>query len=77
MQRCVDGTLRLGFCFCLGPFKYKALDHYEKLDEAELPWAKGENWQVAREMDVKDLEPGLLEFLKELCEETQTPDGAN
>ena len=47
--------------------KYKALEPYELLKEADLPWGKGDNWKIAQEMDEQDLEEGLLEFLTELC----------
>jgi energy-coupling factor transporter ATP-binding protein EcfA2 len=35
--------------------KYKALKPYEKLEESELPWAKQENWRIAREMSWEEL----------------------
>lgn len=35
--------------------KYKALKPYEKLEESELPWAKHENWRIAREMTWAEL----------------------
>jgi energy-coupling factor transporter ATP-binding protein EcfA2 len=35
--------------------KYKALKPYEKLEASELPWAKHENWRIAREMTWDEL----------------------
>lgn len=35
--------------------KYQALKHYEKLGEISLPWSKSENWKIAREMTLDDL----------------------
>ncbi|MGA2285133.1 MAG: AAA family ATPase [Dehalococcoidia bacterium] len=49
-----------------GP-KYSALDPYEPLKSAALPWAKHENWQIASEMTRDDLKGtdlgGFLESL--------------
>jgi predicted ATPase len=36
--------------------KYRALGPYERLQEANPSWAKAENWRIAREMSLKDLE---------------------
>jgi hypothetical protein len=58
----------------MGSDKYKALKPYELLKDADLPWGKPYNWQIAREMKVDDLEAGLRDFLKELCKETQATD---
>ena len=45
--------------------KYKALEEYQKLKEAEHPWDKSENWKIAREMELEDLEgTDILEFLE-------------
>jgi hypothetical protein len=37
-----------------GP-KYHALGPYEELKKTALPWAKSENWKIARGMDRGDL----------------------
>jgi len=55
--------------------KYKALEPYQLLKDADLPWNKSDNWQIAREMNKDGLEADFLEFLTELCEETETRDG--
>jgi ABC-type Na+ transport system ATPase subunit NatA len=36
--------------------KYRALGPYERLREADLAWAKSENWRIVREMKDSDLE---------------------
>lgn len=47
--------------------KYHALTPYEKLEESDLPWAKHENWHIAREMKFEDIEnTDLGTFLKAL-----------
>jgi hypothetical protein len=47
-----------------GP-KYKALEEYQKLNKTNPSWDKSENWKIAREMDLKDLEgTDILEFLE-------------
>ena len=45
--------------------KYKALGEFQKIKEAEHPWDKSENWKIAREMELEDLEgTDILEFLE-------------
>lgn len=47
--------------------KYRALPPYEKLEQAAPSWAKSENWKIARQMDLSDLEgTDLLLFLEKL-----------
>jgi predicted ATPase len=47
--------------------KYSALGPFEKLENSKLPWAKAENWRIAKHMSLKDLEnTDLLDFLKTL-----------
>ncbi len=47
-----------------GP-KYTALQSYERLGQAANPWAKSENWRIAREMSLQELEAtDLGEFLR-------------
>jgi hypothetical protein len=36
--------------------KYRALDPYERLKDANPAWAKSENWRIVREMNSKELE---------------------
>ena len=44
--------------------KYRALGHYEKLDEISPNWSKHENWKIAREMTLDDLKgTDLGEFI--------------
>ena len=44
--------------------EYRALEHYEKLGEISHPWSKNENWKIAREMTLDDLNgTDLGEFL--------------
>ncbi|MCH7999656.1 MAG: AAA family ATPase, partial [Chloroflexi bacterium] len=46
---------------------YKALEPYQALRDAELGWAKSENWRIAREMSLDDLEgTDLGKFLNSL-----------
>jgi len=48
-----------------GP-KYRSLHPYEKLSETPLGWAKNENWKIAREMTLDELNgTDLLAFLKD------------
>jgi len=35
---------------------YSALSHYQALGEAPLAWDKSENWRIAREMDLSEVE---------------------
>lgn len=35
--------------------KYRVLEPYQKLEESPLPWAKHENWRIAREMTWDEL----------------------
>lgn len=37
-----------------GP-KYSSLEYYEKLENAPLSWGKHENWRIAREMSIEEL----------------------
>lgn len=47
--------------------KYRALEHYEKLDEISPNWSKHENWKIAREMTLDDLKgTDLGEFILRL-----------
>lgn len=47
--------------------KYKALEPYQKLEEASLPWSKAENWRIAREMTWDELkETDVGRFLSSL-----------
>lgn len=47
--------------------KYRALEHYEKLDSVEPSWAKNENWMIADEMTFDELkDTDLGEFLLKL-----------
>ena len=49
-----------------GP-KYKSLSPYEKLENNPLSWGKQENWRIAREMTIKELEgTDLGDFLASL-----------
>lgn len=51
----------------LGP-AHRALAPYEKLNEVSPSWSKSENWRIAREMSIADLEPtDLGAFLRQLC----------
>jgi len=44
--------------------EYRALEHYEKLSEISHSWSKNENWKIAREMTLDDLNgTDLGEFL--------------
>lgn len=36
--------------------KHRALGHYERLQDANPSWAKAENWRIAREMTLEELE---------------------
>lgn len=50
--------------------KYKALGEFQKLNEADFPWSKSENWKIAREMELIELEgTDLLEFLQKFVAE--------
>jgi len=47
--------------------KYQALTPYEKLGEALLSWGKQENWRIAREMNLEEINnTDLGEFLQSL-----------
>jgi len=47
--------------------KYRALGQFEKLDDVALSWSKSENWRIAREMSLTDLEgTDLGKFISEL-----------
>lgn len=47
--------------------KYRALEHYEKLDSVKPSWAKNENWMIADEMSFDELkDTDLGEFLLKL-----------
>lgn len=47
--------------------KYRELGRFEKLAEAALSWSKSENWRIAREMSLTDLEgTDLGKFIREL-----------
>jgi len=47
--------------------KYRALEPFEKLKDAEQPWAKAENWRIAREMTTDELtDTDLGQFLNSL-----------
>lgn len=45
--------------------RYKALGEFQKLDKADPPWSKSENWKIAREMELSELEgTDLLDFIR-------------
>jgi ABC-type branched-subunit amino acid transport system ATPase component len=47
--------------------KYRALGQFEKLADVALSWSKSENWRIAREMSLTDLEGTDLEkFISDL-----------
>ena len=47
--------------------KYRALEHYEKLETVDPAWAKSENWMIADAMDFDDLKnTDLGQFLLNL-----------
>ncbi len=49
--------------------KYKALGPFERLADVPLSWAKAENWRIAREMTISDLDStDLGDFLNTLDE---------
>ena len=46
---------------------FSALGHYDKLNAISPTWPKKDNWRIAREMDLKELEDtDLGEFLDSL-----------
>lgn len=50
-----------------GSDKYKALEPYQKVDDSPYPWAKNENWRIARTMDFEDIKDSDLgRFLEKL-----------
>ena len=50
--------------------KYKALGEFQKLNEADFPWSKSENWKIAREMELEDLKgTDIFDFLEEWVSE--------
>ena len=52
-----------------GP-KYNALGEYQNLKESKYPWNKSENWKIAREMELSELEgTDLLEFIQKFVTE--------
>jgi hypothetical protein len=47
----------------LGP-KYRGLAPFERLRDCELSWSKGDNWRIARQLTIDELEgTDLLGFL--------------
>jgi ABC-type cobalamin/Fe3+-siderophores transport system ATPase subunit len=47
--------------------EYRALGHYENLDDVSPHWGKAENWRIARQMSPADIEgTDLGDFLKSL-----------
>ena len=49
-----------------GP-SFSALGPYERLKEGATPWAKADNWRIAREMTIEDLAgTDLRHFLESL-----------
>lgn len=47
--------------------KYQALKPFEKLEECAMPWSKSENWRIAREMALNDIErTDLYDFLNKI-----------
>ncbi len=47
--------------------KYEALGPYERLTNAAMPWAKPENWRIARRMKFDDIaDTDLGRFLRDL-----------
>ncbi len=49
-----------------GP-KHRALEPYQKLSECSPHWGKSENWRIASEMNLRDLQgTDLGQFLEEL-----------
>lgn len=50
-----------------GP-KFRQLEPYEKLKDTSQGWSKAENWRIAREMNIDELEAtDLGKFIKRLC----------
>ena len=50
--------------------KYRALQPYEKLGDMKPSWDKVENWLIAKEMTLAELETTELgQFLRRVCEE--------
>lgn len=50
----------------MGP-KYSELTKYQKLSDIDLGWAKSDNWKIARELTLKEIEDtDLKNFLKKL-----------
>ncbi|QLE55184.1 AAA family ATPase [Nostoc sp. TCL26-01] len=48
--------------------KYSALQPYQLLKNTTYGWGKSENWQIAKEMNIQELEQtDLGQFLKRLC----------
>ena len=46
---------------------YTALGHYQLLKESQKPWGKRDNWKIARQMNLEELEgTDILPFLKGL-----------
>lgn len=46
---------------------YKALSHYQKLEDIDPHWGKSENWRIAREMEFKDIErTDLGQFIRDI-----------
>lgn len=58
--------------------RYRALQPYERLKDAECGWPKAENWRIAQEMTREELAgTDLREFLASLTEKgSSTPAGA-
>ncbi len=53
--------------------KYRALGHYEVFGDVKLAWGKEENWRIAREMELIELEgTDLGKFLQRLKESNTT-----
>lgn len=50
--------------------QYTALTPYEKLgDRRQFGWAKSENWRIAKEMSLEELEQtDFGQFIQRLCE---------
>jgi ABC-type cobalamin/Fe3+-siderophores transport system ATPase subunit len=49
--------------------RYSALEPYQKLEDASLGWNKSENWRIAKEMTIEELEStDLGEFIRIICE---------
>jgi hypothetical protein len=49
----------------MGP-KYRALGPFERFQSLSPRWGKSDNWRIARQMSISDLDPELRRFLEGL-----------